>query len=178
MKSPPTIARNGAAGLGLRRGFGVRGGFGVGCGFGVRSDSSVQRTFSTAAAMMACACLVTPALAQETPAQDDSLATESLPLEPTREIRFTTSEGSWMSVDISPDGTTLVFDLLGDLYTLPAGGGTATPLMTGPAFESQPRFSPDGSEIVFVSDRSGGQNLWVISADGSDTTQRRSRSTN
>ena len=165
MKSPPTIARNGAAGLG------VRGGFGVGCGFGVRSDSSVQRTFSTAAAMMACACLVTPALAQETPAQDDSLATESLPLEPTREIRFTTSEGSWMSVDISPDGTTLVFDLLGDLYTLPAGGGTATPLMTGPAFESQPRFSPDGSEIVFVSDRSGGQNLWVISADGSDTTQ-------
>ena len=43
--------------------------------------------------------------------------------------------------------------------------------MTGPAFESQPRFSPDGSEIVFVSDRSGGQNLWVISADGLDTTQ-------
>ena len=112
-----------------------------------------------------------PTRAQETPSPTDSLATESLPLEPTREIRFTTSEGSWMSVDISPDGTTLVFDLLGDLYTLPAAGGTAMPLMTGPAFESQPRFSPDGSEIVFVSDRSGGQNLWVIGADGSDTTQ-------
>ena len=117
--------------------------------------------------------LVTSPLAnaQEDAAAPDSLATASLPLEPTREVRFTTSEGSWISVDISPDGTTLVFDLLGDLYTLPVDGGTATPLLTGPAFESQPRFSPDGTEIVFVSDRSGGQNLWVLSADGSDTTQ-------
>ena len=113
----------------------------------------------------------TPASPQDPPARPDSLATESLPLEPTREIRFSTNEGSWISVDISPDGTTLVFDLLGDLYTLPVEGGTATPLMTGPAFESQPRYSPDGSEIVFVSDRSGGQNLWVLAADGSDTTQ-------
>ncbi len=115
-----------------------------------------------------------PAHAQEsaaTPEQTDSLATASLPLEPTREIRFTTSEGSWISVDISPDGATLVFDLLGDLYTLPVEGGTATPLLTGPAFESQPRFSPDGSEIVFVSDRSGGHNLWILRTDGSDTTQ-------
>ncbi len=104
-------------------------------------------------------------------APTDSLATERLPLEPTREIRFRTNEGSWMSLDVSPDGRTLVFDLLGDLYTLPVEGGDATPLLTGPAFESQPRYSPDGSEIVFVSDRSGGQNLWVLRADGSDTTQ-------
>ena len=114
---------------------------------------------------------VSPAHPQVPPTPPESLATESLPLEPTREIRFTTNEGSWISVDISPDGTTLVFDLLGDLYTLPIEGGTATPLMTGPAFESQPRYSPDGTEIVFVSDRSGGQNLWVLAADGSDTTQ-------
>ena len=132
---------------------------------------SSRRGIAAAASLAMLAFPPTLADAQEAPAQRDSLATESLPLEPTREIRFTTNEGSWMSVDISPDGTTLVFDLLGDLYTLPAGGGTATPLMTGPAFESQPRFSPDGSEIVFVSDRSGGQNLWVIAADGSDTTQ-------
>ena len=128
-----------------------------------------------AAAILA-ACLAFPAphaaRAQEQPAgAADSLATESLPLEPTREVRFRTEEGSWMSVDVSPDGRTLVFDLLGDLYTLPIEGGTAAPLLTGPAFESQPRFSPDGTEIVFVSDRSGGQNLWVLSADGSDTTQ-------
>ncbi len=113
----------------------------------------------------------TPVHAQESADAPDSLATTSLPLEPTRTVRFTTSEGSWISVDISPDGATLVFDLLGDLYTLPVEGGATTPLLTGPAFESQPRFSPDGSEIVFVSDRSGGQNLWVLSADGSDTTQ-------
>ena len=112
-----------------------------------------------------------PAHAQEPTDAPDSLATSSLPLEPTREVRFTTSEGSWMSVDVSPDGATLVFDLLGDLYTLPIEGGTATPLLTGTAFESQPRFSPDGSEIVFVSDRSGGHNLWVLAVDGSDTTQ-------
>ncbi len=109
--------------------------------------------------------------AQESADAPDSLATAPLPLEPTREVRFRTEEGSWMSVDVSPDGRMLVFDLLGDLYTLPVEGGTATPLLTGPAFESQPRFSPDGSEIVFVSDRSGGHNLWVLSADGSDTTQ-------
>ena len=112
-----------------------------------------------------------PAHTQESTDTPDSLATTSLPLEPTREVRFTTSEGSWISVDISPDGTTLVFDLLGDLYTLPVEGGTATPLLIGPAFESQPRYSPDGTEVVFVSDRSGGQNLWVLSTDGSDTTQ-------
>jgi len=116
--------------------------------------------------------LAAVAVALQSPATDTTgLATEGLPLEPTREISFTTTEGSWISVDLSPDGETLVFDLLGDLYTMPVTGGTATPLLTGPAFEAQPRFSPDGSEIVFVSDRSGGQNLWILSLDGSDTTR-------
>ena len=123
------------------------------------------------AALAAGPMLVAPAQAQESADAPDSLATETLPLEPTREISFRTDEGSWMSVDLSPDGTTLVFDLLGDLYTMPVEGGTATPFLTGPAFESQPRFSPDGSEIVFVSDRSGGHNLWVMPMDGTDTTQ-------
>ncbi|MDE0074127.1 MAG: amidohydrolase family protein [Gammaproteobacteria bacterium] len=127
-----------------------------------------------AAFVAACLTLAAPPAVhaqEQPPGAPDSLATESLPLEPTREVRFRTEEGSWMSVDVSPDGNTLVLDLLGDLYTLPIEGGTATPLLTGPAFESQPRFSPDGTEIVFVSDRSGGQNLWVLAADGSDTTQ-------
>lgn len=116
------------------------------------------------------AAAVIVAAAQQSP-DSAGRATAGLPLEPTREIAFTTDRASWMSVDVSPDGETLVFDLLGDIYTMPIAGGVATPLLTGPAFEAQPRFSPDGSEILFVSDRTGGQNLWILSVDGSDTTQ-------
>jgi WD40 repeat protein len=119
----------------------------------------------------AASALTILALAPQLLLAQDSLATKGLPLEPTRTVSMTTDRGSWMSLDVSPDGSTIVFDLLGDLYTMPTSGGMATPLMVGPAFEAQPRFSPDGSEIVFVSDRSGGQNLWVLATDGSDTTQ-------
>ena len=82
------------------------------------NDMSTLHTAACLAAILPLAA-TQPAHAQQPDASPDSLATASLPLEPTREIRFTTDEGSWMSVDISPDGTTLVFDLLGDLYTLP-----------------------------------------------------------
>lgn len=94
-----------------------------------------------------------------------------LPLEAARTVRLTTSKGSWMSVDVSPDGQRIVFDLLGDLYTLPIAGGTATRLTHGMALDVMPRWSPDGQRIAFISDRSGGLNLWTIAADGSDTTQ-------
>ena len=76
-----------------------------------------------------------------------------------------------MSLDVSPDGQSIVFDLLGDLYTLPIAGGTASRLTSGLAFDAQPRFSPDGKKVVFVSDRSGGDNLWILSLDMKDTTQ-------
>lgn len=89
-----------------------------------------------------------------------------LPLEAVRAIDFTTRTGTWMSVDVSPDGRTLVFDLLGDLYTLPIEGGRATPLTQGPAYDAQPRFSPDGRRIVFVSDRAGSEDVWLVDADG------------
>jgi len=75
------------------------------------------------------------------------------------------AEGTWMNVDVSPDGSTLVFDLLGDLYTLPIAGGEAKALTSGLAWDMQPRFSPDGKWIAFTSDRGGGDNLWVIRAD-------------
>ena len=89
-----------------------------------------------------------------------------LPLIPTRPLRFTTDEGTWMSLDLSPDGRTIVFDLLGDLYTIPASGGSATRITSGSGFDGQPRFSPDGKSIVFVSDRSGSENLWLVDPDG------------
>lgn len=75
--------------------------------------------------------------------------------------------GTWMSVDVSPDGKTLVFDLLGDLYTLPIAGGEAKALTHSIAWEQQARFSPDGKQIAFLSDAGGGDNLWVMNADGS-----------
>ena len=91
-----------------------------------------------------------------------------LPLIPTRPLKFTTSEGTWMSLDVSPDGRTIVFDLLGDLYTIPASGGAATRITSGSGFDGQPRFSPDGKSIVFVSDRSGNENLYVVNPDGTN----------
>lgn len=90
---------------------------------------------------------------------------------PARTIEFTTDEGTWMSLDVSPDGRQIVFDLLGDIYLLPIEGGTARLLRGGPAYETQPRFSPDGSQIAFTSDRDGLENLWVMDADGSNARQ-------
>src|SRR4026207_472644 len=89
-----------------------------------------------------------------------------LPLVPTRPLKFTTDEGTWMSVDVSPDGRTLVFDLLGDLYTLPIAGGQAKRITSRQALDAMPAFSPDGNQIAFVSDRNGSPNLWVANADG------------
>ncbi len=98
-------------------------------------------------------------------------ASDDLPLPVDRTVAIDLTEGSWISLDVSPDGRTIVFDYLGDLFTLPIGGGTATQLTSGMAFDAQPRFSPDGSRIVFTSDRDGGQNIWIMALDGSDTVQ-------
>jgi Tol biopolymer transport system component len=67
---------------------------------------------------------------------------------------------------VTPDGRTIVFELLGDLYTLPGDGGTATRITEGMAYDAQPRVSPDGEWIAFISDRDGADNLWVARIDG------------
>ena len=82
-----------------------------------------------------------------------------------RTVNIDTRSGTWMSVDVSPDGTTLGFDLLGDLYLLPSGGGAARPLTHGMAWDHQARFSPDGRRIAYVSDAGGGDNVWVLNVD-------------
>jgi imidazolonepropionase-like amidohydrolase/Tol biopolymer transport system component len=84
---------------------------------------------------------------------------------------FTTNEGTWMNLDVSPDGQTIVFDMLGDIYTIPVSGGKAKAIQTGIAFEVQPRFSPDGKHISYTSDAGGGDNIWVMDANGSNPKQ-------
>lgn len=93
------------------------------------------------------------------------------PFGPSQEVSFTVDEGTWMNLDVSPDGQTIVFDMLGDIYTMPVSGGKATCIASGLPFEIQPRFSPDGHKISFTSDRGGGDNIWIMNPDGSDKEQ-------
>jgi Tol biopolymer transport system component/imidazolonepropionase-like amidohydrolase len=117
------------------------------------------------AGIAATAVLGTPGIGYAQQATDFETA---LPLETARTIEFETDEGSWISLDLSPDGQTIVFELLGDLYRLPIEGGRATPITSGMAFNAKPRFSPDGRELVFISDRGGAENVWVMDVDGSN----------
>ena len=94
---------------------------------------------------------------------------DGLTLQAARKIEFSTDEGTWISLDVSSDGQAIVFDLAGHLYTLGIDGGNAVPITSGFSFESQPRFSPGGKQIVYVSDRSGADNVWISNSDGSAT---------
>jgi Tol biopolymer transport system component len=122
---------------------------------------------------IALATLLGPAATARAQGTDAAAARGSseLPLKPARNVRFTTTEGTWMSLDVSPDGRTLVFDLVGDIYTMPIAGGKATRITDGMAMDAQPRWSPDGQQIVFVSDRDGSDDVWVIGADGKNPRQ-------
>ncbi|MFV0477349.1 MAG: amidohydrolase family protein [Parahaliea sp.] len=80
-------------------------------------------------------------------------------------VTVDTTEGTWMNLDVSPDGRQIVFDLMGDLYLLPIEGGEAHSLTSGHAWDMQPRFSPDGKQIAFTSDRAGGDNIWTLHID-------------
>ncbi len=123
--------------------------------------------FLSSAALAGALMLVNPLVcAAEGKADDDGLS-----LKGTRQVSFETTEGTWLSLDVSPNGQQIVFELLGDLYLLPVEGGEAEPLTTGMAFDSQPRFSPDGERVVFVSDRDGTDNVWTLAVDGSDPRQ-------
>jgi Tol biopolymer transport system component len=101
----------------------------------------------------------------------DKKKEEKLPLKPARKVEFTTEEGTWLSLDASPDGKNIIFDLVGDLYTLPVTGGEAKKLTSGMGFNSQPHYSPDGNFIAFVSDRGGSENIWISKPDGTEAKQ-------
>jgi imidazolonepropionase-like amidohydrolase/Tol biopolymer transport system component len=116
---------------------------------------------------------LTPIFAQKTTTdkKDSTVFStfKGMPLKATRAIPLKTNEGTWTSLSISPDGKTLLFDLMGDIYSIPATGGLATPITKGIPFDSHPSFSPDGKRILFISDRGGAENLWYIDIDKKDT---------
>lgn len=89
----------------------------------------------------------------------------------TSNFSITTNEGTWMNLDVSPDGKEIVFDMLGDIYTMPITGGVAKLISGGIAYDVQPRFSPNGKYISFTSDRNGGDNIWIMDRDGSNKKQ-------
>ena len=96
---------------------------------------------------------------------------EPLPLKPARKIEFTTEAGTWLSLDVSPDGKTIIFDLVGDLYTVPITGGEAKKITSGMAFNNQPSYSPDGKKIAYISDAGGAENVWISDPDGKNPKQ-------
>ena len=122
----------------------------------------------TTRGVLAVLLLVTRAALLAQDREDRPKPQKNLPLKSERSIEFDTDEGTWLSLDVSPDGKTIIFELLGRLYTLPMAGGEAKPLLTGMAMETQPRYSPDGKQIAFFSDRDGAENVWVMNADGSN----------
>lgn len=147
----------------------------------------IHRALATAAAVTA---LAWPAMAQTPPSEQEEAATTAAPAAPpaeapsaapkwdvqnppgpSRDIPLDVTEGTWMSVDVSPDGREIVFDLLGDIYVMPIEGGQARAVASGVAWDMQPRWSPDGRHIAFTSDRGGGDNIWVMDRDGSNPVQ-------
>ena len=110
-------------------------------------------------------------IANNTFAQDKKKWDVNNPGGPGKDVSFTVKEGTWMNLDVSPDSKDIVFDLLGDIYTIPVSGGEAKVLRQGMAMEVQPRYAPDGKSILFTSDAGGGDNIWIMKRDGSDAWQ-------
>ena len=76
-------------------------------------------------------------------------------------LTFEATEGTLISVDVSPNGRTIAFDLLGHIYLMSINGGKAEALTKGSSWNMFPRFSPNGDKILFTSDRSGSDDLWI-----------------
>jgi Tol biopolymer transport system component len=129
-----------------------------------------MKAFFYSAILAGILALPAPSAAAED-AKEDVKKDQALPLKPSRNVDFKTTEGTWLSLDISPDGKTIVFDLVGDLYSIPSSGGEARKLTSGMAYNTQPRFSPDGKKLTFLSDRGGSENVWIADADGSNPKQ-------
>eukprot|EP01030_Chromulinospumella_sphaerica_P014123 gene14123-13915_t len=120
------------------------------------------------AALVSASFIVGPAFGAPAKKAEPAKWDVNAPPGPSKDVAIDTTTGTWMSIDVSPDGKEVLFDLLGDLYTVPIGGGEAKSLTSGVAWDMQARYSPNGRWIAFTSDRGGGDNIWVMNRDGSD----------
>lgn len=78
-----------------------------------------------------------------------------------------TAEPLWMRGDaISPDGASIAFSYMGNIYTVPSVGGEAKQLTTNESYDGTPLWSPDGTELAFASNREGSMDVFVMSAQG------------
>jgi imidazolonepropionase-like amidohydrolase/Tol biopolymer transport system component len=130
--------------------------------------------YLAAALLAGAACIATPLAAQskgKAAKAEESWSVEAPKGAVLKQVPIKVDEGTWMDVDVAPDGQTLAFTLLGDIYIMPISGGTPKRIAEGLAWEVQPRFSPDGTRIAFTSDRGGGDNIWVMNLDGTDKRQ-------
>ena len=104
------------------------------------------------------------------PVQDSKWDVQ-IPHGPSKSVPLDLDEGTWMNLDVSPDGKEIAFDLLGDIYTVSMQGGEARAVVEGHAWQMQPRYSPDGRQLAFTSDQGGGDNIWISDVDGRNQKQ-------
>jgi len=130
----------------------------------------MKKTLKTFLFLLLSFTVITNAKAEEKADEEKKWDVNNPPGEFTT-AQIETNTGTWMNLDLSADGKTIVFDMLGDIYTMPVTGGKAQNITNSMAWDMQPRFSPDGEHIAFTSDQGGGDNIWTMASDGSDQQQ-------